>query len=117
MRPSHSNPMQRTFAAFMLALAAVYLLHSASHAAFGEPGHPPPGAASVLALDPFVMAEAQSGDGLVGCHFFCNHGCPVPPLPQTPALPSAPDCDSFRSKVPEMAHLFKLAPKTSPPRA
>ncbi|WP_291270861.1 hypothetical protein [Geothrix sp.] len=78
--------LKRASAGLMLALALVYLLHSAAHTAAAEVAIPANGAAVVLELDPFVLAQAQSGDGVAGCHFFCNHGCPVPPLPDRPRL-------------------------------
>jgi hypothetical protein len=64
----------------MLALALVYLFHSVLHASQAvvpfQKGDP-----ALLAIhDPFVMDASKTGEGIVGCHFFCNGGCPIPPV-------------------------------------
>lgn len=107
---------KRCSATFMLALALVYLVHAASHSALAEVAIPPNGAAVALELDPFVLAESQTGDGVAGCHFFCNHGCPVPPLPQPPSLPAPPPVTvyaAFRTLGTGLAH---PQPLLVPPR-
>ncbi|MDP1831760.1 MAG: hypothetical protein Q8K67_06855 [Geothrix sp.] len=89
MTLSLNRILKRASASLMLTLALVYLVHAAWHSGLAEVAIPPGGAAVVLGLDPFIYAEGQTGDGVAGCHFFCNHGCPVPPLPDLPRLPLA----------------------------
>lgn len=107
---------KRCPAVFMLALALVYLLHAASHSALGEVPIPPSGAAVALALDPFVYAESQSGDGVAGCHFFCNHGCPVPPLPHPPRLAEVPQDCTYATTLVARASSVHRQPLEAPPR-
>lgn len=107
----------RLSASFMLVLALVYLMHAALHTASAEVPVHPTGAAVALGLDPFILAEGQTGDGLVGCHFFCNHGCPMPPLALPPSLPETtlvPDFDTPR--IP-LIRSVRLQPIKAPPRS
>ena len=78
--------LKRASSSLMLVLALVYLAHAAWHSGLAEVAVHPSGATVVLELDPFVFAEGQSGDGVAGCHFFCNHGCPIPPVLDPPRL-------------------------------
>ncbi|HLP29714.1 MAG TPA: hypothetical protein VK150_00035, partial [Geothrix sp.] len=73
MNPALDRTFKRASAGLMLALALVYLVHAAWHTAAAEVAVHPSGAAVVMELDPFLLAQAQSGDGVAGCHFFCNH--------------------------------------------
>jgi hypothetical protein len=108
--------LKRASAGLMLALALVYLLHSAAHTGSGEVAVPPSGAAVVLELDPFVLAQAQSGDGVAGCHFFCNHGCPVPPLPDQPRLTEAKPSRTYAVARISPARCAHPQPIKAPPR-
>jgi hypothetical protein len=108
--------LKRASAGLMLALALVYLLHAAAHTAVAEVAVHPSGAAVVLELDPFVLAQAQSGDGVAGCHFFCNHGCPVPPLPDQPRLIDAPAARSYTPARTNPARCAHPQPIKAPPR-
>ena len=108
--------LKRLSASLMLVLAMVYLMHAAWHTALGEVAIPPSGAAVILELDPFIFAEGQTGDGVVGCHFFCNHGCPVPPLPHIPALEAPLPTTTYASAKPCQARVAHLQPIKAPPR-
>lgn len=100
----------------MLALVLVYLLHAVWHAAAGEVPRSAHGEAVVVEMDPFVFAESQTGDGLVGCHFFCNHGCPFPPLPEPPALPASLPSSAFESRPADRPCGPSVQPEKAPPR-
>lgn len=108
--------LKRSAAGMMLALALVYLLHAAWHGGLGEIAPPPEGQAIVVTFDPFVYAESQTGDGVAGCHFFCNHGCPVPPLPEAPVVPAALSSRTFTPRLPAVPRGRTAQPETAPPR-
>lgn len=116
MRSVSRSPLKRLVASLMLALAMVYLLHAVQFAAAGEVPPTPPGQAAVVNFDLFVFAQSQTGDGVVGCHFFCVHDCPVPPLPTLPGLPAgSPRQTSFPAPM-APAGLPDAQPETAPPR-
>jgi hypothetical protein len=108
--------LKRASAGLMLSLALMYLVHAAWHSGRAEVAVHPSGAAVALGLDPFVYAEGQSGDGVVGCHFFCNHGCPVPPLPDLPSLPDAQISRSYAVAQIRPARCAHPQPIKAPPR-
>jgi len=108
--------LKRAAAGLMLVLALVYLMHSVSHATAGEVALPPTGQAVAMEFDPFVYAESQTGDGVAGCHFFCNHGCPIPPLPEIPGLPEPLPARSFPLRLVDSLHGAPAQPETAPPR-
>lgn len=108
--------LKRASSGLMLALALVYLFHSAWHSGLAEVAIPPSGAAVALELDPFVFAEGQSGDGVAGCHFFCNHGCPVPPLPDLPRLTGTPLTGTYAVTQTRSARCAHPQPIKAPPR-
>ena len=108
--------LKRTAAGLMLGLALMYLLHAAWHGGLGEIAPPPEGQAIAVTFDPFVYAESQTGDGVAGCHFFCNHGCPVPPLPEAPVLPAALPGRAFLPRLHAFPHGRNARPETAPPR-
>lgn len=108
--------LTRSVAGLMLALVLVYLLHSVAHAGIGEIAPPPEGQAIAVTFDPFVYAESQTGDGVAGCHFFCNHGCPVPPLPEAPAVPAPLSGRTFTPRPPAVPRGRTAQPETAPPR-
>ncbi|MBK9796705.1 MAG: hypothetical protein IPP58_09440 [Holophagaceae bacterium] len=116
MTLSLNRTLKHVSAGLMLALALVYLMHSAWHAGLAEVTMPPGGAAVALQLDPFVLAEGQSGDGVAGCHFFCNHGCPVPPLPDLPRLLEAPQVQIYGAEPTRSARCAHPQPIKAPPR-
>lgn len=116
MKPTPDRICKRASAGLMLAVALVYLLHAAWHTAVAEVAVHPSGAAVVLELDPFVLAQAQSGDGVAGCHFFCNHGCPVPPLPDQPRLPEPPAARIYTLARTSPARCAHPQPIKAPPR-
>lgn len=108
--------LKRASASLMLVLALVYLVHAAWHSALAEVAIPPGASAVAVKLDPFVFAETQSGDGLVGCHFFCNHGCPVPPLPVAQHLPEAPEAGAYAATPIRPVRSTHPQPIKAPPR-
>lgn len=108
--------LRRITAGLMLGLALMYLLHSAAHAGIGEIAPPPAGQAIAVTFDPFVYAESQTGDGVAGCHFFCNHGCPVPPIPETPALPAVLSGGAPAPRLHVLPRGRTAQPETAPPR-
>lgn len=108
--------LMRTSATLMLALAFMYLLHAAQHSALSEVPVSRSGAAVALGQDPFLLAEGQCGDGVAGCHFFCNHGCPVPPLPDVPPVGTQLGQDRYDTPRAESARRAHARPLKAPPR-
>lgn len=108
--------LKRASAGLMLSLALMYLLHAAMPSGRAEVAVHPSGAAVAVGLDPFVFAEGQSGDGVIGCHFFCNHGCPVPPLPDLPSLPDTLISRTYVVAQTRSARCAHPQPIKAPPR-
>ncbi len=108
--------LKRASAGLMLALALVYLLHAAWHSGLAQVAVHPSGAAIATHLDPFVYAEGQSGDGVAGCHFFCNHGCPIPPLPEQPRIEDSLSALSYEMARTRPARCAHPQPIKAPPR-
>lgn len=105
--------LKRASAGLMLSLALMYLLLAGWHPGQAEVAVHPSGAAVAMGLDPYVYAEGQSGDGVVGCHFFCNHGCPIPPLPDLPGVQISRAYTMARTSRTRCAH---PQPIKAPPR-
>lgn len=103
-------------ASLMLALAVVYLFHSVVHASQAvipfQAGDP----AVVVAHDPFVMDASKTGDGIVGCHFFCNGGCPIPPLADPPRLSPERLSPTFARTPSRTVRCVHPQPEKAPPR-
>jgi len=108
--------LKRASSSLMLVLALVYLAHAAWHSGLAEVAVHPSGAPVVLGLDPFVFAEGQSGDGVVGCHFFCNHGCPVPPVIHPPRLEESSLARTYSAAQPRSTRCAHPQPIKAPPR-
>lgn len=108
--------LKRASSSLMLVLALVYLAHAAWHSGLAEVAVHPSGATVVLELDPFVFAEGQSGDGVAGCHFFCNHGCPIPPVLDPPRLADVPLTRSYSAAPARSTRVAHPQPIKAPPR-
>jgi len=103
-------------ASFMLALAMVYLLHSVVHANGAVVVFHAGDRAVLAPYDAFVMDAAKTGDGIVGCHFFCNGGCPLPPLADPPRLIPERLISTFERIPSRPVRCVHPQPEKGPPR-
>ncbi|MCE1229327.1 MAG: hypothetical protein LWX11_07565 [Firmicutes bacterium] len=103
--------LRRLCALSLLVLALGYLTHAAW----------PSVSKSNLGGLALVSAEAADGSEtpgcVAGCHFFCHHGCPVPPLPQAPQiLVVQPESVVSQEMVPSL-RIRHFQPLKAPPRS
>ncbi|MBI4913887.1 MAG: hypothetical protein HY823_14225 [Acidobacteria bacterium] len=108
--------MKRLPASLLLALSLIYLAHAVFHAAQGMLPVCRGSSPAIASQDPWLTLENLSGEKLVGCHFFCNGLCPVPPLAEPPSIPEILVQGDFERPASLRPVSLHPQPEKAPPR-